>query len=141
VRQTWKELGLKLGHIKHGTYVPPAEFLIDHVTPSPWWLPSVHHFMGIRTRLRYFDNKPRDSTGFVFDVELELPFWLWPLRRFMQQLVERMHDVQNMEDMVLIKRRERLFGRGDATDYLADHHFMYHKDDYLKHFGPTRGAL
>jgi hypothetical protein len=142
VRQTWKWLGLKLGHLKSGTYVPPAEFRIDRVRPSPWWFPSIHHLVSIETRLVYAENRERDSTEFVFEVSLDLPFWLYPLRGALQRLIERMHEVQNDEDMALIKRRERLFGRGNAAPYLAEHHFMYHKDDYLRHFGEAarRGA-
>jgi hypothetical protein len=135
VRQSWKWFGLRLGHIKDCEYIPPCEFKISNVLPSPRWFPSIHHFISIYTYLAYIENKKTDSTDFSFDVELDMPFWLFPLRGFMQRLIEKMHDQQNAEDMALIKRREKLFGRGNITPYLAEHHFMYHKDDYLKHFG------
>ena len=136
VRQTWKALGLKLGHDKTGEYVPPAEFLIYDVVPAPKWFPSVHHVLDIRTRLRYTPVPERDSTMMTFDVELGLPFWLWPLRGLLQRLIERLHAQQNAEDLAMIKRRERLVGRENLLAvYLKDHHFCYHKDEFLKHFG------
>lgn len=139
VRQSWKALGLKLGHEKTGEYVPPAEFLIYDVLPSPRWLPSIHHLVGIRTRLRYEAVSGRDATRMTFDVDLDMPFWLAPARRFLQGLIERLHAAQNAEDMAMIKRRERLFGRENLlAAYLRPGHFCYHKDEFLRRFGAAR---
>jgi hypothetical protein len=140
VRQDWRALGLTLGHIKDGTYIPPYEFHIENVRPSPRWVPSIHHFIGITTHLTYWDIAERDSTGFRFDVALDLPFWLYPFRRSLQRLIEKMHEQKNVEDMALIKRRERLFGRGNIAAYLAEHQFLYHKDAYVRHFAPRPAA-
>ena len=141
VRQSWKAFGLKLGHDKTGEYVPPAEFLIYDVVPAPRWFPSVHHVMDIKTRLRYTPVAGRDATLMTFDVELDLPFFLWPLRGFLQRLVERLHAQQIVEDMDMIKRREKLVGRENLLAvYLKDHHFCYHKDEFLKHFGRKKAA-
>jgi hypothetical protein len=135
VRQSWKALGLKLGHDKTGEYVPPAEFLIYDVVPAPRWFPSVHHVMDIKTRLR-FTPAAGDKTLMTFDVELDLPFFLWPLRGFLQGLVEKLHAQQVAEDMEMIAYREKLVGRENLLAvYLKDHHFCYHKDEFLKHFG------
>ena len=136
VRQSWEAFGLKLGHLKDGTFIPPFEFHLENVRPEPYWIPSIHHFVGITTHLTYFDLKERDATGFRFDVTLDLPFWLYPVRTILQRLIEKMHDQQNFEDMAMIKRRERLFGRGNTAAYVAEHQFLYHKDAYLKHFSP-----
>jgi hypothetical protein len=139
VRQSWKGLGLKLGHYKTGEYVPPAEFLIYDVKPSPAWFPSVHHLMDIKTRLRYTAPEGRDATLMTWDVELDLPWFVWPLRSWLQGLVEKLHAQQVDEDVVMIKRREKLVGRANLLKvYLADHHFCYHKDDFIKHFGAAK---
>jgi len=136
VRQSWKGLGLKLGHVKTGEYVPPGEFLIYDVKPSPAWFPSIHHVLDIKTRLRYVALPERDATKMIFDVELDMPFWLWPLRGTFQRLVEKLHAQQVAEDMAMISRRERLYGRENLLAvYLKDHHFCYHKDEFMKHFG------
>lgn len=42
---------------------------------------------------------------------------------------------KDLEDMDMILRRERLFGRGNIRGYLADHQFMLHKEDFVEHFG------
>lgn len=139
VRQAWKAFGLRLGHYKTNEYVPPGEFLIYDVKPAPFWFPSLHHVMEIKTRIRYDPIKERDSSLMTFETELDLPFWLWPLRGVLQRLVEKLHAQQVLEDMVMIKRREGLFGRGNMTAYLAEHHFCYHKDEFLKHFGRAAG--
>ena len=140
VRQTVSWLGLTFGHVKTGEYVPPAEFLIYDVVPSPWWRPSIHHVLGIRTRLRYTENAERKSTLMRFDVELDMPFWLYPFRKYLQKVVEELHQRQNDEDMAMIKRRARLYGRENNAVYLAEHHFCYHKDAYIKHFGKPVSA-
>lgn len=136
VRQSWKALGLKLGHDKTGEYLPPAEFRIYDVVPAPRWFPSVHHVVDVATRLRYAAVPERDATLMTFEVELGLPIWLWPLRGLLQRLIERMHAAQNAEDLAMIKRRERLIGRKNLLSaYLRDHHFCYHKDEFVRHFG------
>jgi hypothetical protein len=138
VRQSWKALGLRLGHEKTGEYVPPAEFLIYDVVPSPRWIPSVHHLVDIRTRLRYEAVPERDATRMIFDVDLGLPFWLWPLRGFLQRLIERLHAAQNAEDLAMIKRRESLVGRANLlAAYLRPGHFCYHKDEFVRRFAPV----
>lgn len=141
VRQTWKWYGLTLGHYKSGEYFPPARFIINDVKPAPWWVPSVHHFLSITTDLKYEEIPERKSTRMVFDVELDMPFWMFPLRGYLQRLVEKMHAAQNDEDMACIKRRARLFGRENNSAYLAQGQFLYHKDDYVACFGPNSEML
>lgn len=136
VRQSWKAFGIKLGHDKTGEYLPPAEFRIYDVVPAPRWIPSVHHLIDIKTRLRYAAVPERDATAMTFDVALDMPFWLLPLRGLLQRLIERMHAQQNAEDLAMIKRREKLVGRENLLAvYLRPHHFCYHKDEFVKRFG------
>lgn len=143
VRQTWKWFGLTMGHTKSGEYFPPARFVITDVKPSPWWVPSIHHVLGMTTDLRYepVAAPQGECSHMIFDVELEMPFWLWPLRGFLQGLVERMHAQQVQEDLDALKRRAKLFGRGNIAAYLAPGQFLYHKDDFVKHFSPQRGHV
>ena len=68
-------------------------------------------------------------------VETKLPFWLYPLRCLIQKRIEKLKIEKDAEDMEMIYRREKLFGRGNNSVYLADHQFMLYKDDYVKHYG------
>ena len=68
-------------------------------------------------------------------VETKLPFWLYPLRYLIQKGIKKLKIEKDAEDMEMIYRREKLFGRGNNSVYLADHQFMLYKDDYVKHYG------
>lgn len=137
VRQGWKWMGLRLGHTKCGEYFPPGEFRITNVKPSPWWIPSIHHILDIRTTVNFSAHPERPTTVMRFHVDLDMPFFLWPFRHKLQKIIEDMHARQNDEDMVCIKRRAKIYGRENYSAYLADHQFLYHKDDYMEHFGKT----
>ena len=64
IRESWELFGLRIGQICMTEYVPPAEFLNYDIEPYPRWLPSAHHVMKARTRLR-LHRDPRAQ----FDVE------------------------------------------------------------------------
>ena len=49
------------------------------------------------------------------------------LRYLIQKGIEKLKVA---EDMEMIYRREKLFGRGNNSVYLADHQFILYKDDY-----------
>ena len=86
-----------------------------------------------------FDSKPTDinqlkpkainlvDIGENLYVEIKLPFWLYPLRYLIQKGIEKLKVA---EDMEMIYRREKLFGRGNNSVYLADHQFILYKDDH-----------
>lgn len=132
VKQGWKWLGVPIDHYKTGEFVPPAEFLLYDVKPALSWLPSP---VALKTRVRYDPVPERDACTMTFEVELDLAWFLWPLRFRFQTAIEAMHAQQNAEDMAMIKRREKLFGRGNIAHYLADGHFCYHKDEFVKLYG------
>jgi hypothetical protein len=91
--------------------------------------------MKTRTDLRYFPNADGTATVSHLDVELELPFWLWPLRHVIERKMCALKREKDDEDMEMIERRAEIFGRGNIKAYLADHQFMLHKDDFVEHFG------
>jgi hypothetical protein len=39
------------------------------------------------------------------------------------------------EDLDALKYRAKLFGRSNIAAYLAAGQFLYHKDDFVKHYG------
>jgi hypothetical protein len=135
VRQTWKLFGLSMGQVYTCEYVPPAQFKNYDVKPSPWYVPSIHHLISVSTDLRYLPNPEKDTTISILDVEVKLPFWLYPLRYLIQKGIEKLKVEKDAEDMEMIYRREKLFGRGNNLVYLADHQFMLYKDDYVKYYG------
>lgn len=138
VRQTWKLFGLRMGQIYTCEYVPPAQFKNYNIQPSPWYILSIHHLISISTDLKYLPNPEKDSTISILDVEIKLPFWLYPLRYLIQKGIEKLKVEKDAEDMEMIYRREELFGRGNNSVYLADHQFMLYKDDYVKHYGNSK---
>jgi hypothetical protein len=121
-------------------YVPPGHFRSYGMKSSPWWIPSIHQFVTITVDVDYSahpDRPPeRPMTLMRFDVEMELPFWLYPFRGFLQKIMEKMHHLKDDEDIDMIRRRARLFGRDNNSAYLAEHQFILHKDTYVAHFGP-----
>lgn len=114
-------------------YLPPGHFSTYDIKPSSW-IPSVHHLISARVDVDYSKHPERDTTIMRFDCELDVPFLLWPFRGLLQWALQRMHHKKDQEDLEAIKRRDRLFGRGNVAAYLAPHQFLLHKDDYIAHF-------
>ena len=141
IRESWCLFGLRIGQICTTEYVPPAEFRNYDIRPNPWWLPSIHHVMRTSTRLVYTEIPERNSTLSTLEVELDMPFWLYPFRRWIQKAIERLKIEKDEQDIDMIKRRGRLFGRENNSVYLAEHQFLLHKEDYLRHFGPNSKRL
>lgn len=135
VRQTWRYGGRRVGQVYTCEYQPPARFLNYDLRPSPPWWPSIHHVMKTRTDLRYYPNEAGTATVSHLDVELDLPFFLWPLRRVIERKMCALKREKDDEDIAMIERRAKIFGRGNIKSYLADHQFMLHKDDFVEHFG------
>jgi hypothetical protein len=97
--------------------------------------------MKARTRLVYTEIPERNSTWSMLEVELDLPFWLWPFRGWIEKAMTRLKIEKDEQDIDMIRRRAALFGRENNSIYLADHQFILHKDHYLKHFGANSKPL
>jgi hypothetical protein len=134
-KQTVRHGWLRTGQLCTAEWVPPARFLNYGIRPSPWWIPSIHHVMRTRTDLCYYPNESGTATVSQLDVELDLPFFLWPLRHAIERKICKLKREKDDEDIALIERRARIFGRDNIRSYLADHQFMLHKEDFVKHFG------
>ena len=134
-RQTWRFLGFSVGQINVNEYRPPGEFLNYDHKPYPWWFPSLYHVVQITTHLKYTAIADGEKTLSTLDVELDLPFWLWPLRKFLQRAIERIKIEKDDEDIAMVIRRAKLFGRRNNSMYLREDQFLLHKDDYVRWFG------
>ena len=110
-----------MGQVYTCEYVPPAQFKNYDIQPSLWYIPSIHHLISVNTDLKYLPNFEKDSTISILDVEIKLPFWLYPLRYLIQKGIKKLKIEKDAEDMEMIYRREKLFGRGNNSVYLADH--------------------
>ena len=97
--------------------------------------------MKTRTRVLYTEIPERNSTWSRLEIDLDLPFWLWPFRRFIERAITRLKVEKDEQDIDMIRRRAALFGRENNSIYLADHQFILHKDQYVKHFGPNSKPL
>lgn len=135
IRQAWKLGGVHLGYTSVGEYRPPAEFLNYGIRPNPRWIPSFWHLVDIKTHLIYSEIPGTDRTLSTLEVEVDLPFFLWPLRHRMQRRIERLKIEKDDEDIVMIKRREKLYGRGNLVGYLHEGQFLLYKDAFVEHFG------
>lgn len=135
IDQTWTFNGVRVGQRCTTEYAPPARFLNYDISGLPAWLPSVHHVMKTRTELFYYPTARGDKTVSHLVVDLELPA---PFKAALPKIEAQMIALKkekDLEDMEMIFRRERLFGRGNIRGYLADHQFMLHKEDFVTHFG------
>jgi hypothetical protein len=141
VLQTWQLAGLKFGNYCTSEYIPPARFLNYELASSPWWLPSIHHLISTKTDLRYYPNATGEKTVSHLDVEVDMPFFLWPFRRYIERKLTTLKIEKDREDIEMIERRARLFGRGNIASYLAEHQFMLHKDAFIEHYGQKEVAL
>jgi hypothetical protein len=141
IRESWTLFGLRIGQTCMTEYIPPGELLNYDIRPHPWWLPSIHHVMRTTTRLLYTEIPERNSTLSTLEMELDMPFWLYPFRHWIRKAIERLKIEKDQQDIDMIERRARLFGRENNSIYLADHQFILHKEDYLRHFGPSSKRL
>jgi hypothetical protein len=135
VRQSWKLFGLRIGQVYTCEYVPPARFKNYATQPSPWFMPSIHHLISVTTDLKYTPNPEKDCTISTLEVDIEMPFWLYPFRFSLQKAIEKLKIEKDQEDIEMMARRAKLFGRNNNTVYLQEHQFMLYKDDYVKHYG------
>ncbi|MBI3558259.1 MAG: hypothetical protein HY074_18485 [Deltaproteobacteria bacterium] len=128
---------LRSAHIFTTEYFPPGHFRTFDLKSSPKWMPSLHHVVKMVIDVRYTKHPERDTTLMQFDVELDMPFWLWPFRRILQGIMERMHYKKDQEDIEMIQRRAKIFGPHNISSYLAEGQFLLFKDDYVRHFGAS----
>lgn len=135
IQQAWQYGKLSVSQSCWTEYDPPARFLNYEITPLPWWLPTIHHVMKTRTELHYRPTADGKRTISDLTVTLEMPAWLYPLRQMIQDKMCSLKKEKDQEDMDMIRRREKIFGRGNIKGYLLPHQFMLHKDDFVKHFG------
>ena len=135
IAQTWRHGKATVSHSCWTEYDPPARFLNYEMSSSPWWIPSIHAVMKSRTDLKYYPDATGTKKVSHLVVDIDLPFWLWPLRHFIERRMCELKREKDAEDMEMISRREQIFGRGNIKGYLADHQFMLHKEDFVAHFG------
>ena len=135
VRQSWQYGARRVAQVYTCEYVPPATFLNYDMHSDPWWLPSVHHVMKTRTELRYYPTDDGERTVSDLRVDLDLPIFLWPVRKLIESKLCALKREKDDEDMEMIARRAEIYGRGNIKSYLADHQFMLYKDEFVRHFG------
>jgi hypothetical protein len=136
VKQTWKMFGFfPIGQVYKTQYLPPARFLNHSIKPYPFWFPSIHHLLKITTDQKYSESPQSKKTISRLDVEIEMPFFLWPFRKLIQRSMTELKSQKDAEDIRMIQRRSKLFGENCHLAYLVEHQFILHKDEYCKHFG------
>jgi len=135
--QNWKFGWFRVGQTYTNEYFPPARFRNYDVRSSNKLIPNIHTLINVVTDLRYEPTKDGRRTKSILNVDLDIPFWLWPTRKYIENKIKTIKWEKDLEDMDMIKRREALFGFGNYQSYLAAHQFMIHKDSFVEHFGPS----
>lgn len=135
IQQTWRKGPIKFGNSCITEYVPPARFLNYDLKPVPVWMPSIHHFVKTRTDICYYPSADQRWTVSHLKVDLELPWFLWPVRKVIQAYLTRLKIEKDQDDIDMIARQQRIFGRGNLGHYLRKDMFMLHKDAFVEAFG------
>lgn len=134
IRQTWKLLGFTVGNECTAEYQVPGRFLQYNFKPYPHWLPSIYHLIKPYTDLNYYPDPTGTHTVSELWIELDMPFFLWPLRGWLEKKLRKLKIDKDQEDMDMIARRHELFGRGNMASYFSRNQFMLHKQAFMAYF-------
>jgi len=141
ILQSWQKGPIKFGNSCITEYDPPARFLNYDLRPVPTWMPSIHHLVKTWTELRYYPTEDKQRTVSHLTVKLDMPWFIWPFRNLIQARLTRLKIEKDQEDVDMIARCQKIFGRGNLNNYLRKDIFMLHKDAFVAHFGqPGRSA-
>lgn len=135
IKQSWALGWFKFGNTCTTEYRPPNEFLNYDLKPFPAWVPSIHHLIKTRTHLKYNPSEKTDRTVSHLRVDIDMPWFLWPLRHFLQKKLTELKVQKDQEDVDMIHRYREVYGAGNLTPYLRKTQFMLHKDKFAAHFG------
>ena len=137
----WSIFGLTFGHTGKNRYIPPATFINEEIKPYP---PnkkiSIHNLIKVKTTLNYYETKRRTTLSELI-VDLDIPFLLYPFRGLFRKSIEKLKILKDLEDLEMIERRAKLFGRNYNSDYLRNGVFILHKEKYAKYFGKDSEIL
>jgi hypothetical protein len=135
IEQSWRKGPIKFGNSCITEYQPPARFLNYGLKPVPRWMPSIHHLVHTFTDLRYYPTEDQQRTVSHLRIELELPWFMWPFRKLIEEKLKRLKIEKDQEDVEMIARHQQVFGRGNLNSYFRKDVFMLHKDEFVKAFG------
>ena len=134
IEQTWQKGPFRIGNSCITEYRPPAEMLNYDLRPIPYWMPSIHHLVHTSTRLRYYPSEDQKRTVSHLRVELELPWFLWPIRKIIERRLRELKIEKDQEDVDMIARQQKIYGRGNIRGYLRKDMFMLHKEAFVRAF-------
>lgn len=135
ITQRWRLGMLTFGQSCICEYRPPACFLNYDIKPVSKFTPSIHRFIKTVTELNYYENKETNHLVSDLKVTMEMPLLLFPFRKLIERKLKKLKWEKDLEDMAMISRRQKLFGRDNLKPYFAKHQFMLYKDEFCKHFG------
>ena len=124
IHEGWTFLGIRRSGACITRYLPPATF---------YNLSGIRRVMTTETWLRY-TPAPGNRTISTLEVTLRMAWWLYPFRRLIQRALERLKIEKDAEDLAMIHRRARLFGRGNIAAYLKPDQFLLHKQAFREAF-------
>jgi len=134
ITQIWK-MGLwRAGQSCICEYVPPACFLNYDLKSVNKWIPSIHWFIRTETELNYYVSEETNLLVSDLKITLTMPWILFPLRHLLEKKLKQLKLEKDLEDLEMIVRRQRLFGRNNLKPYFAKHQFLLHKEAFCSHF-------
>ena len=134
IEHSWHFAGLRMGQISSTKYLPPATFLNYNIKPFPWWLPSIHHLIKTTTELKYYPTAEGERCVSHLKVELTYPFFVWPFRNFLEKKLCDLKIAKDLEDVEMISRQQKIFGKGNLNHFRSKHVFLLHKELFVKHY-------
>jgi len=132
--EVMKVFGMKFGQIYTVEYMAPGSFRQFDFRPIGKC--GLFSFVKFETILNYFPTS-RDTTLSELTINLTLPFWLYPFRTLFKFVLKRVKIIKDLEDLGMINRRARLFGRENISSYFKKDQFLLFKNDFCKFFGPN----
>lgn len=114
---------LTLTTINYYEYRPPNQ--IYQVVSAPFFL---------LTHLSTVQEVKEGEVEVIVDVELDLPFFLYPFRKWIEKALRNQDQRIHEEDREILERRYSLV-KEDVNDYLRDFQPLLFKEIFRAHFG------
>ena len=118
------------------------------------------NFINVETSLKYYKNNKNQFVGDIdnnfkdiyikldndtviseITYNIDLPFVLWPFKNILKKRLEKMKEQKDLEDLFMIRRRIKLFGKDQIDNnslywkpYFKKSYFLLFKDRFIENF-------
>ena len=160
ISEVYYKSGLfKWKQISTTEYISPGTLKQYDVKIKGFGFSLLANFLDVKTTLKYYYNNKNCK---LFDIEknllldlnynnkiliseilyeIDLPFFLYPLRNILKRNLKKMKINKDIEDLKFIKRRINLFGSDTANNksnywapYFRKNYFLLFKEQFIDNF-------